>query len=122
MTTQNASALATRLAEEIFDALHGINCPEHMAKVMLPVLQAQAAEDEKEVRSKLWDSSTTASGAIHSLKENENELAALRALVGRMKTALESCGDCSSVSIRPIYVYDPDLVKQAIEEADKVVN
>lgn len=38
----------------------------------------------------------------------------LERLVKEQHDALATCGDCSSVSKRPIYVYDPELVDAAL--------
>lgn len=113
MTTAQATALATRLAEGIW--IHPLNSDdfnmssEDMAAAMLPLLQAQAVEDQREFFEATktdgswldkWGSCRVCGGEIphgHSnncdLYKMEQTERALRALVGRMTTAMGNLRD-----------------------------
>lgn len=122
MNQTEASALATRLAEKMvrndkfqiewwnqtIDML-----PPNAAVVaaeLLPLLQSQEAAEDSSVGT----SSNPISFKIRTL---QSENAALRALVGRMRMALDI-----AVGYVPELTASKAEVENAIEEADKVVN
>jgi len=93
MTPQQATALATRLAEAIVDIFpieYDVEMwpdKEGLAKSLLPLLQAQAVEDSADdvfLHALRVANETLAGDAARLQGENQD----LRALVGRMKTII----------------------------------
>jgi len=103
MTPRTATALATRLARAIWPKVSPasssyVNC-EWVEDTMAAILQAQAVEDGKDIQE-MAESRTYWK---HEYSESRKENQALRAFVGRMKTALDGLLDDARVDKQALH-------------------
>lgn len=142
MNSQQATTLATRLAEalelyvndhvEVAEGGWADYGSAEMAGIILPLLHAQAEKDED--KCKVNKRLIVDFKNLHqTLIYRETELSALRALVGRMREELTEASKQKRLSEMNDderhdgdfeYAYDQLVasVRRAIEEADKVAN